>query len=113
MRNKVQLIGNLGNAPEVKTFDGNSGKLARVSLATNERYKNNKGEYVTETTWHNLVLWGKQAETAERLFKKGSEIAVEGKIVNRSYEDKDGQKRYITEIRVEQFTMLGSPAEKH
>lgn len=113
MRNKVQLIGNLGGTPEVKTFEGNSGKVARVSLATNESYRNAKGEYVKETTWHNLVLWGKQAETAERLFKKGSEIVVEGKIVNGSYEGKDGQKRYFTEIRVEQFMMLGIPAEKH
>lgn len=107
MRNKVQLIGNLGGTPDVKEFSGNN-KVARVSIATNERYKNAKGEYVTETTWHNLVLWGKQAETAKQLFKKGSEIAVEGKIVNRSYETKDGSKRYISEIKVDSFLLLGN-----
>lgn len=107
MRNKVQLIGNLGNVPEVKEFNGN-GKVARVGLATSERYKNAKGEYVTETTWHNLVIWGKQAENAEKLMKKGSEVLVEGKIVNRNYEDKDGNKKYISEIRVDEFIMLGS-----
>ncbi|MCG9911316.1 MAG: single-stranded DNA-binding protein [Flavobacteriales bacterium] len=107
MRNKVQLIGNLGGTPDVKEFSGNN-KVARVSIATNERYKNAKGDYVTETTWHNLVLWGKQAETAKQLFKKGSEIAVEGKIVNRSYETKDGSKRYISEIKVDSFLLLGN-----
>lgn len=107
MRNKVQLIGNLGGTPDVKEFSGNN-KVARVSIATNERYKNAKGEYVTETTWHNLVLWGKQAETAKQLFKKGSEIAVEGKIVNRSYETKDGSRRYISEIKVDSFLLLGN-----
>lgn len=106
MRNKVQLIGNLGNAPEVKEFNGN-GKVARVGMATNERYKNAKGEYVTETTWHTLVLWGKQAENAAKILKKGSEVAVEGKIVNRSYEDKDGQKRYVHEVHVNDFLLLG------
>lgn len=106
MRNKVQLIGNLGNAPETKEFNGN-GKVARVSMATSERYKNAKGEMVTETTWHNLVIWGKTAENAEKLLKKGSEVLIEGKIVNRSYEDKDGNKKYISEIRVDEFMVLG------
>lgn len=107
MRNKVQLIGNLGGVPELKTFNG-SGKMARVGLATSEKYRNAKGEYVSETTWHNLVIWGKQAEAAEKLMKKGTEIAVSGKIVNRSYEDKDGRKRYLSEIRVDEFILLGS-----
>lgn len=109
MRNKVQLIGNLGATPEVKEV-GNS-KVARVSIATHESYKNAKGEYVKETTWHSLVLWGTHAEAAEKLFKKGSEIIIEGKIVNRSYDGKDGQKKYVSEIRVDQFMMLGAKAE--
>lgn len=108
MRNRVQLIGNLGAQPDVKSFN-ETGKVARVSLATNEKYKNNKGELVTETTWHNLVLWNKQAENAEKFFKKGSEVAIEGKIVNRTYEDKDGQKKYVHEIHVNEFVLLGSP----
>jgi single-strand DNA-binding protein len=110
MRNRVQLIGNLGNAPELKEING-IGKVARVSMATNERYKNARGEYVSETTWHNLVLWGKQAEIAGQQFKKGSEIAVEGKIVNRTYEAKDGSKRYISEIKVESFLLLGNRSQ--
>lgn len=113
MRNKVQLIGNLGGTPDVKTFNGHSGKVARVSLATNERYKNNKGEYVTETTWHNIVLWGPKAENAEKLFKKGMEVLISGKIVNRSYDDKDGIKRYVSEIQAEDFMLLGNkPGQK-
>jgi len=107
MKNRVQLIGNLGNAPEVKEIAGH-GKVAKVSLATNEKYKNAKGEYVTETTWHNLVLWGKQAEAAEKLFTKGAGLAIEGKISNHSYEDKEGVKRYVSEIKVEEFIMLGN-----
>lgn len=106
MRNRVSLIGNLGAAPEVKEFNGN-GKVAKVGIATTERYKNAKGEYVSETTWHNLVIWGKQAENAEKLMKKGAEVAVEGKIVNRTYEDKNGVKKYVHEIYVNEFIMLG------
>jgi single-strand DNA-binding protein len=105
LRNKVQLIGNLGNNPEIRSFeDGN--KLARLSLATREIYKNNKGEKVTETYWHNLVAWGKTAELADRLLKKGSEVAVEGKLVTRNYEDKQGVKRYVTEVVVSEFVLL-------
>lgn len=110
MRNRVQLIGNLGSAPELKEFNGN-GKMARVSIATNERYKNAKGDYVTETTWHNLVIWGKQAESAVKYFRKGAEVAIEGKIVNRSYEDKDGSKKYVSEVHVSDFVLLGSKPE--
>jgi single-strand DNA-binding protein len=112
MRNRVQLIGNLGSAPEVKEISGH-GTVANVSIATHEIYKNDKGEYVTETTWHNLVLWGKLAENAGKLFKKGSEVAVDGKIINHSYEGKDGVKRYVSEILVNDFTMLGvKPGDK-
>ena len=110
LKNKVQLIGNLGNAPEVKTTESGK-KLARFSVATNESYRNAKGEKVTETTWHNLVAWGKVAEIAEKYLTKGSEIAIEGKLINRSYTDKDGNKKYITEVQVNELLMLGSKAE--
>ena len=107
LKNKVQLIGNLGNAPEVKTTE-NGKKLARFSVATNESYRNASGEKVTETTWHNLVAWGKVAEIAEKYLNKGSEIAIEGKLINRSYTDKDGNKKYITEVQVNELLMLSS-----
>ena len=106
LRNKVQLIGNLGNNPEVKSFDGGK-KLAKMSIATNESYKNAKGEMVKETQWHNLIAWGKTAEIIEKHLKKGSEVAIEGKLINRNYTDKDGVKRYFTEIEVNELLMLG------
>ena len=105
LRNKVQLIGNLGMSPEIKTLDGGR-KLAKMSIATNESYKNVKGELVRETQWHNLIAWGKTAEIIEKYLKKGSEIAVEGKLINRNYTDKDGVKRYITEIQVNEVVLL-------
>ena len=105
LRNKVQLIGNLGMDPEIKNLDGGK-KLAKMSIATNETYKNNKGEKVTETQWHNLIAWGKTAEICEKFLKKGSEIAVEGKLVNRNYTDKEGIKRYVTEIEIHEVLML-------
>ncbi len=110
LKNKVQLIGHLGNAPEVKTTESGK-KLARFSVATNESYRNTKGEKVTETTWHNLVAWGKVADIAEKYLNKGSEVAIEGKLINRSYSDKDGNKKYITEVQVNELLMLGSKAE--
>jgi len=107
LRNKVQLIGNLGKDPEVKQLD--SGKtLAKMSLATSENYKNADGEKVTDTQWHNLVAWGKTAQIAEQYLKKGNKIAIEGKLINRSYEDKEGIKRYVTEVLVNEILMLGS-----
>ncbi len=109
IRNKVTLIGNLGNQPEIKVFDNNR-KLARLSLATNEVYKNQKGEKVTETTWHNIVAWGPLAEISERLLKKGSEVCVEGKIINKTWTDKDGNKRYSTEIQIHDLVLLGGKA---
>ena len=102
LRNSVRLVGNLGMDPEVKTFDTNK-KLARLSIATNDSYKNDKGERITDTQWHNLVFWGAQAKLAEDLLKKGDEVAIEGKISNRSYVDKDGIKRYTNEIIVNEF----------
>jgi single-strand DNA-binding protein len=105
LKNKVQLIGNLGNAPEVKTLDGGN-KLARLSLATNETYKNSKGEKVTETQWHNVIAWGKTAEIVEKYFTKGIEVMVEGKLINRNYTDKEGVKRYVTEVQANELLIL-------
>ncbi len=106
LKNKVQLIGNLGNNPEVKTLDGGK-KVARFNVATNESYRNIKGEKVTETQWHTLVAWGKVADIAEKYLQKGSEVAIEGKLINRSYNDKDGNKKYITEVQVNEILMFG------
>jgi single-strand DNA-binding protein len=106
LRNKVQLIGNLGNAPEIKTLETGK-KLATFSIATNESYRNAKGEKVTETQWHRVVAWGKLAEIAEKYFDKGKEVAIEGKLVSRSYQDKEGQKKYITEVQAGEMLMLG------
>jgi single-strand DNA-binding protein len=106
LRNKVQLIGHVGNDPEIKTFDGGK-KLAKLAIATNESYKNEKGEKVEETQWHNLVAWGKTAEIIEKYVVKGKEIAIEGKLTHRSYEDKNGEKRYVTEVVIDELLMLG------
>jgi single-strand DNA-binding protein len=105
LKNSVRLVGNLGMDPEVKNFDNNK-KLARFSIATNESYKNDKGEKVTETQWHNLVVWGAQAKLAGDFLKKGDEIAIEGKLSNKSYVDKDGNKRYVSEVVVNEFMKL-------
>ena len=107
LRNSVRLIGNLGMNPEVKEI-GTDKKLAKFSLATREVYKNDDGEKVTETQWHNLIAWGSQAKIAEKYLKKGNEIAIEGKLTSRNYTDKDGVKRYVTEIVVTEILMIGS-----
>ena len=106
LRNKVQLIGNLGNNPEIITLE-NEKKLAKFSIATNESYKNSQGEKVTDTQWHNIVAWNKTAEIIEKYLEKGSEVAVEGKLTSRSYETKEGEKRYVTEVVVNELLMLG------
>ncbi len=111
LKNKVQLIGNLGNAPEIKTTEGGK-KLARFSMATNESYRNTKGEKVTETQWHTLVAWGKVADIAEKFLVKGSEVAIEGKLINRNYTDKEGNKKFITEVQVAEVLLLGEKAPK-
>lgn len=109
LKNSVRLIGNLGMDPEVKTFDNNR-KLARLSIATNESYKNDKGEKVTETQWHQIVLWGAQANLAESYLKKGDSVIIEGKLASRQYNDKEGVKRYVTEIVVNEFVKMGAKA---
>ena len=107
LRNKVQLIGNLGNAPEIITLDSGK-KLAKFSIATNDSYKNGQGEKITDTQWHNLVAWNKTAEIVEKYLEKGKEVAIEGKLTSRSYDDKDGIKRYITEVVVNELLLLGN-----
>ena len=107
LRNNVQLIGNLGKDPEVRTFDSGK-KMATFSIATTDTYKNQKGEKVQDTQWHNLVIWGKLADVAGKYLKKGSEVAVSGKLVHRNYETAAGEKKYITEINVSDMVMLGS-----
>lgn len=106
LRNRVQLIGHLGNNPEIMSFDSGK-KKATFSMATNEVWYNTQGEKVEDTQWHNVVLWGKTAEIAEKYLKKGAEICIEGKITTRSYDGKDGEKRYITEIVANELLMLG------
>ena len=103
--NKVTLIGNLGKDPEVQVLDGNV-PVAKFSLATTESYRNKDGEMVTDTEWHTIVLWRGLAELAQKYLHKGSTIYIEGKMKTRHYEDKDGTKRYVTEVIGEQLIML-------
>jgi single-strand DNA-binding protein len=105
LRNRVQLIGNLGTDPEIVKFE-NGRKLSRFSLATTDIHYDNNGEKKEDTQWHNVVGWGNLAEISEKYLKKGSGIAVDGKIVYRSYANKDGQKKYITEIVMDELFML-------
>lgn len=105
LRNSVQLIGHLGKDPEVKSLT--NGKRVSFTLATNDSYKNAKGEKVADTQWHNIVIWGKLGGVAEKYLKKGSEVMVEGRLVHREYE-KDGEKRYFTEISVNDMMMVGA-----
>lgn len=109
IKNKVQLIGNVGRTPEVSTTETGK-KITRFSMATNEIYRNAKGEKVTETQWHSIIAWGKVAELAEQLLRKGSEVAVEGKLVHSSYTDKEGIKRYNTEIQLNELLLIGAKA---
>jgi single-strand DNA-binding protein len=105
LRNTVQLIGNLGKDPEIRTFDSGR-KMASFTMATSESYRNAQGEKVTETQWHNLVAWGKVAEFSEKYLVKGRQVAVEGKLVNRTYTDGQGQKKFVTEVVVNEVLPL-------
>jgi single-strand DNA-binding protein len=105
MKNKVQLIGHVGQEPELKTV--NNKKVATLTIATNDFYYNEKGDKVEQTEWHRITAWGKTAEVIEKYVTKGKEIAVEGKLTHRSYDDKDGIKRYVTEILVLELLLLG------
>ena len=106
MRNKVQLIGHVGQEPEIKTFDGGK-KVVNFTLATNESYKNEKGEKVEQTEWHRVTAWGKVADIIEKYVIKGKEIAIEGKLTHRSYDDKNGEKRFVTEVVANDVLLLG------
>lgn len=107
MNNSVKLIGNLGMDPEVKSLE--SGRvLAKFSLATSSQYKNAEGEKVKDAQWHNIVAWGKTAEIAEKYLKKGSKVAIEGRLNNRQYESKSGEKKYITEVVVDELLMINT-----
>jgi single-strand DNA-binding protein len=104
MKNSVQLIGHVGQDPEIKNLE--SGKLANFSIATNENYTNTKGEKVTQTEWHRVTAWGKKAEIIEKFVTKGKELAIEGKLIHRSYDDKEGNKRYVTEVIAKEIVLL-------
>ena len=106
LRNKVQLIGNLGKDPEITQLEDGR-KLAKFSLATNDSYKNANGEKVEETQWHNVVAWGKTADIIESYTSKGKLIAIEGRLTSRSYEDKEGAKKYVTEVVANEILLLG------
>lgn len=116
IKNRVFLIGNLGQDPETRKLE--SGKrVSRFTLATNDTYKNNEGQKVTETTWHNVVVWNRLADFAARYLKKGGQVVIEGKITYRSYEDKTGVMKYFTEIVADELLSIngmrssGTPVE--
>ena len=106
LKNKVQLIGNVGNEPEITTLE-NGKKVAKFSIATNESYKDSNGEKVQSTEWHNIIAWGKIAEIVENNVSKGKEIVLAGQLTSRSYESRSGEKRYITEVVVDEILLLG------
>ena len=105
LRNRVQLVGNLGMNPEVKAFD-NGRKLAKFTLATNENFNGKNGQERTETQWHNIIAWGKQAEIAQKYLQKGNEVAIEGRLTHRQYEDKNKETRYVTEVVLSSYVLF-------
>jgi single-strand DNA-binding protein len=107
--NKVILVGNLGDDPQIKNLDGNV-KVAKFSLATNETFRDSNGQNQTQTEWHSVVVWRGLADFAEKYLHKGSMVYLEGKIKTRNYEDKQGEKRYVTEIIGENVVMLDKPS---
>ncbi len=107
LKNQVQLIGFLGNDPEIKTLESGK-KLAKLRIATNESYTDEQGKKVENTSWHSVTFWGKSADIAEKYLQKGKEVAISGKLSYRDYEDKDGVKRYVTEIIGSELLLLGS-----
>ncbi|MAQ70075.1 MAG: single-stranded DNA-binding protein [Flavobacteriales bacterium] len=108
--NKVILIGNLGADPEIREM-GDGTKMAKFSIATTEKYKNKQGELVSNTDWHNIVLWRRTAEVAEQYLKKGDSVCIEGKLKTRSWEDENGVKKWATDVQGDSMTMLGSKRE--
>jgi single-strand DNA-binding protein len=111
LKNKVNLIGRLGVQPEIVNMESGR-KLARFTLATNENYKNKNGEWQSITQWHTINAWGKLAELVQKLLTKGQEIVVEGKLVNLSYENKNGEKRFSTVVEASEFLVLTPKTEK-
>lgn len=109
--NKVILIGNVGNDPEVRYFDG-GGVVARFSVATNERYTNRAGEQVEQTEWFRVEVWNEQAKTIEKYLRKGSQIYVEGRIRSETYTDKEGKERFSLGVRATSFQFLGGPNDR-
>ena len=107
LRNRVQLIGNLGNDPEIINTE-NGKKIAKFSIATNEVFKNSDGEKETNTEWHRVVCFGKTAEIVESYLAKGKEVAIDGKLTHNSWEDKEGNKRFNTEVICNELLMLGN-----
>lgn len=105
LRNKVQLIGRLGQDPEIINLESGK-KIAKFSLATNDTYKDASGQKIENVQWHNLIAWNKTADIIEKYVTKGKEIAIEGKLINRSWDDSDGKKHYITEVVVDELLML-------
>ena len=105
MKNRVQLIGHVGQEPEVKTI--NNKKVANFTLATNDYYTNESGDKIEQTEWHKISAWGKTAEIIEKYVTKGKEVCVTGKLTYRSFDDKEGIKRYVTEILVNEILLLG------
>lgn len=108
--NKAILVGNVGKDPEIRHLEGGT-SVARFTLATSETYKNKNGELVTNTEWHNIVAWRQLADLAEKYIRKGRQLYVEGKITNRQFDDKDGNKRYISEIVADNIRLLGKKEE--
>ncbi len=111
LKNHVQLIGNVGQEPTITNLESGK-KVARFSIATNEHYKNNKGEKVQSTDWHTVVAWGKTAEIIENYVGKGKEIAITGKLRTRTYTTDDGNQRYVTEVEANEILLLGSKSDK-
>ncbi len=111
LRNSVKLIGRIGQDPEVRTFDKGK-KVARFALATSEAYTGKDGNKQEQTQWHNIVAFGKVADIVEKYLQKGTEMAMEGKLINRSYIDKEGNKKYITEVQVNEVLLLGKENAK-
>lgn len=111
MKNKVQLMGRLGQDPELKTV-GNGQTMLRLRMATNERFKSTQGEWKEDTQWHTMVAWGKLAERMAALVRKGSGLAVEGRLVHSSYEGKDGTKRYSTDVVLSDFQLMAARADQ-
>lgn len=106
IKNRVQLIGHVGGDPEIKDFEQGK-KKATLNLATNDVYRNEKGEKIEETQWHRVIAWGKTAEIIQKYVNKGKEIAIDGKLTHRSYEDRNGEKKFLTEVVVNELLLLG------